>query len=168
MEVEIFEIPESPQRVHIATERGDAKCFIQANSWHSGCDEVWKSWNQFATGVRTQRQFVSITDSTLPWHRALALEKTTAQDHTELSACVDGLWVGYRLQLKRTRNVQCFRSHRYWVCWKPSAEPPVPLSALYDVRFLVLQSVGSNAPEPEDVPPTKLASLVGSRDISGL
>jgi hypothetical protein len=39
---------------------------------------------------------------------------------------------------------------------------------LYDVRFLVLQSVGSNAPEPEDVPPTKLASLVGSRDISGL
>ena len=74
MEVEIFEIPESPQRVRIATERGDAKCFIQANSWHSGCDEVWKSWNQFATGVRTQRQSVSITDSTLPWHRALALE----------------------------------------------------------------------------------------------
>ena len=75
MEVEIIEIPESPQRVHIATEHGDAKCFIQANSWHSGCDEAWKSWNQFATGVRTQRQSVSITASTLPWHRALALEK---------------------------------------------------------------------------------------------
>ena len=170
MQVEAFEVPETAQRVRIVREGGlDASCFIQANSWHPGCEVAWKNWTQFATGVNLRNASIAcIMDDTLPWHRALALKETTAQDYVDLSACSEGLWVGFRLQLRRTRNAACFRSHRYWVCWKPSAEPPVPIDSIYDVRFLVLQPFGSKAPEPEDVPPTKLASLLCSRDVSGL
>ena len=44
----------------------------------------------------------------------------------------EGLWVAYRLQLKRTRNPSCFRSNRYFVAWKPGSTPPYPLETLHD------------------------------------
>ena len=68
MRVETFEVPETAQRVRIVTEGGlDASCFIQANSWHPGCEVVWKNWNQFATGVNLRDASIAcIMDDTLP------------------------------------------------------------------------------------------------------
>jgi hypothetical protein len=73
MQEEAFEVPESAQRVRIVTEGGlDASCFIQANSWHPGCEVAWKNWTQFATGVNLRNASIAcIMDDTLPWHSSV-------------------------------------------------------------------------------------------------
>ena len=78
----------------------------------------------------------------------------------------EGLWVAYRLQLKRTRNPSCFRSNRYFVAWKPGSTPPYPLETLHDTTFLLWASeVTSLLPKK----PRAIATLdISGMDVTGL
>ena len=78
----------------------------------------------------------------------------------------EGLWVAYRLQLKRTRNPACFRSNRYFVAWKPGSTPPYPMETLHDTTFLLWASEVS--PPPTGVPWPKKLCAIAMLDISGV
>jgi hypothetical protein len=62
----------------------------------------------------------------------------------------EGLWVAYRLQLKRTRNPSCFRSNRYFVAWKPGSTPPYPVETLHGYNVPTL-GIRSHCPLLSDV-----------------
>ena len=79
----------------------------------------------------------------------------------------EGLWVAYRLQLKRTRNPSCFRSNRYFVAWKPGSAPPYPAETLHEATFLLWASEVT-APLPSEVPWPKKLCAIATLDISGV
>ena len=79
----------------------------------------------------------------------------------------EGLWVAYRLQLKRTRNPSCFRSNRFFVAWKPGSTPPYPVETLHDAAFLLWASEVT-APLPSDEPWPKKVCAIATLDISGV
>ena len=71
----------------------------------------------------------------------------------------EGLWVGFRLAPKRTKNPKCFRGIRYFVAWKPGPSPPCSELQLHESR-LHFTPPSPTAPAATDVPlPFGLASL---------
>ena len=153
----------SHARLRFEEEGRDCTFYVQETTWYSQeCEQVWDFWRKLYTGVSSEvrdRHKRSINDTALPWHQCLALALITDKDHDELSRVQDGLWVGSYLQRKRTRNANCFRGTRYWVCWKPCSQPPLALSQLSDISFLTMPSLGVQPPRPEDVPlPRRLLS----------
>ena len=154
---------ERHRRLRFEDEGRDCSFYVQETAWYSHeCEQAWKSWNELFTGVSHElrgRHKRSISDSALPWHQCLALVHTTDKDYDKLRCVQDGLWVASYLQRKRTRNANCFRGTRYWVCWKPCSQPPLELSQLSDVCFLTMPSSDVQPPRPEEVPlPRRLLS----------
>ena len=159
-----FEWPEARHaRLHFQDEGRDRSFYVQETAWYSHeCEQAWRFWKELYTGVSGEvrgRHKRCVNDSTLPWHQCLALVHTTEKDYDDLSCVQDGLWVAHYLQRKRTRNENCFRGTRYWVCWKPGSPPPLELSQLSDVSFLTMPASDVQPPRPEEVPlPKRLLS----------
>ena len=154
---------EGHRRLRFEDEGRDCTFYVQETAWYSSeGEQAWKSWQELFTGVSHEvrgRHKRSVNDSAVPWHQCLALVHTTLKDHEELRCVQDGLWVASYLQRKRTRNANCFRGTRYWVCWKPCSHPPLELSQLNDVCFLTLPASGVQPPRPAEVPlPRRLLS----------
>ena len=158
MNVSTFDFPvERQERLQFMGSNGeDCSFYVQETSWHSNeCESCWKNWNGLYAGVSRElqdRHTTYIQDRSTPWYQSLALVETTPSDQDDLRCVQEGIWVGYRQQKKRTRNPQCFRGTRYWVCWKPGSPPPHELSQLYDVSFLTMPASPAQAPCPEDAP----------------
>ena len=144
----------------------EACCYVQGNAWGSpSCDNIFQEWSR-TPGVNRQvwvnEATNVINNSSLPWHQALAISRIVSKKYRELDMLTpEGLWVAYRLQLKRTRNPSCFRSNRYFVAWKPGSTPPYPVETLHDATFLPWAS------EVTAPPPKKLCAIA-TLDISGV
>ena len=146
MNVSTFDCPmERHERLQFVGSDGEGCSFyVQETSWHS--NECESCWNTGVSRELQDRHTTYIQDRSTPWCQSLALVETTPSDQDDLRCVQDGIWVGCRLQKKRTRNPQCFRGTRYWVCWKPGSPHPRELSQLYDVSFLTMPASTVQAP----------------------
>ena len=154
---------EGHRRLRFEHNGRDCGFYVQETAWYSPeCQQTFQSWNELFTGASHElrnRLNRRLNEPGVPWHQCLALVHTTLKDHEELRCVQDGLWVASYLQRKRTRNANCFRGTRCWVCWKPCSQQPLELSQLNDVCFLTLPSSGVEPPRPEEVPlPRRLLS----------
>jgi hypothetical protein len=154
---------ECHRRLRFEDNGRDCSFYVQETAWYSPeCEQTFQSWNELFTGVSHElrnRRNRRLNEPGVPWHRCLALVQIVDTDLEELRCAQDGVWVASYLQRKRTRNANSFRGARYWVCWKPSSQPPLELSQLNDVCFLTMPASGVEPPRPEEVPlPRRLLS----------
>ena len=97
----------------------------------------------------------------------MAISRIVLKKYQELDNLTpEGLWVAYRLQLKRTRNPSCFRPNRYFVAWKPGSTPPYPVETLHDATFL-LWACEVTAPLPKKLCANATLDISGV-DVTGL
>ena len=94
-------------------------CYVHGNAWGSpSCEDIFQERSR-TPGVNRQvwvdEATDVINDLSLPWNKALAISRVVLKKYRELDMLTpEGLWVAYRLQLKRTRNPSCLRSSRYF------------------------------------------------------
>ena len=168
MLVTVIDKPRSEERVMVAHEGKEACCYVRGNAWDSpSCEDMFQEWSR-TPGVNRQvwvnEATNVINNSSLPWHKALVISRIVPKTYQELDMLTpEGLWVAYRLQLKRTRNPSCFRSNRYFVASKPGSTPPYPV--VHDATFLLWTSEVT-LPLPSDA--TKKLCAVATLDISGV
>jgi hypothetical protein len=144
---------EGHRRLRFEDEGRDCSFYVQETAWYSTeCEQAWKSWNELFTGVshelrgrhKRSAQRLQPCPGTNAWHWSTSRTRTM----TSSAVCRTVLWVASYLQRKRTRNANCFRGTRYWVCWKPCSQPPLELSQLSDVCFLTMPASGVRASTP--------------------
>ena len=171
MRVTVIDRPSSEERVMVTHEGKEVSCYVQGNAWDSpSCEDILQEWSR-TPGVNRQvwvnQATTVINDSSLPWHKALAISRIVPKKCQELDMLTpEGLWVAYRLQLKRTRNPSCFRSTRYFVAWKPGSTPPYPVETLHGTTFLLWAS--EDCPFLSDVKFPKKLSTIAKLDISSV
>ena len=171
MRVTVIDKPRSEERVMVTHEGKQACCYVQGNAWDSpSCEDTFQEWSR-TPGVNRQvwvdQATNVINDSSLPWHKALAISRIVPKTYQELDNLTpEGLWVACRLELKRTRNPACFRSTRYFVAWKPGSTPPYPVETLHDTTFLLWAS--EDSPPSTGAPWPKKLRAIATLDISGV
>ena len=171
MRVTVIDKPSSEERVMVTHEGKEVCCYVQGNAWDSpSCEDILQEWSR-TPGVNRQvwvNQATNvINDSSLPWHKVLAKSRILPKKYQELDMLTpEGLWVAYRLQLKRTRNPSCFRSTCYFAAWKPGSTPPYPVETLHGTTFLLWAS--EDCPFLSDVKFPKKLSTIAKLDISSV
>ena len=153
--------PQAKVRFQVGGER--CTCYIPGDAWESPeCEQLYADWSRTPGSLWETLLAVKIDDDALPWYGAKA-ERPTYRDINKpwkdlvARRAPDGLYVGFRLAPKQTRNPKCFRGIRYFAAWKPGSAPPC--SDLHEVRLL-LRPPSPPAPAASDVPlPFGLASL---------
>ena len=161
MRATVIEQPSSSQpKVRFQVGGQGCTCYIQGDAWESPeCEQLCADWSR-TPGALSHFLAEKVEDEALPWHGATADPwqdpNATVFKDTLSHKAPEGLWVGFRVAPKRTRNPMCFRGIRYFVAWKPGSSPPC--SELHERRFLFRPPV--SAPAASTVPlPFGLASL---------
>ena len=157
MRVTVIEDPKPSQATVRFQVGGElCACYIQGDAWESPeCEQLSADWSR-TPGALSHFLAERIEDDALPWHGATAdpwqdPNSACAFKDTLSHKATEGLWVGFRLAPKRTRNPKCFRGIRYFVAWRPGSAPPC--SELHERRFLFNPPVSAPAaPEASDVP----------------
>ena len=77
MRVTVIEKPSSEERVMVTRDGKEACCYVQGNAWDSpSCEDLFAGWSR-TSGVNRQvwvnEATNVINDSSLPWHKALAV-----------------------------------------------------------------------------------------------
>ena len=157
MRVTVIEDPK-PSQAKVRFQAGGewCTCYIQGDAWESSeCEQLYADWSR-TPGALSHFLAERIEDDALPWHGATAdpwqdSNSACAFKDTLSHKAPEGLWVGFRLAPKRTRNPKCFRGIRYFVAWRPGSAPPC--SEVLERRFLFSPPVSAPAaPAASDVP----------------
>ena len=87
MRVTVIDKPRSEERVMVTHEGKQACCYVQGNAWDApSCEDTFQEWSR-TPGVNPQvwidQATNVISDSSLPWHQALAISRIVLKKYRE-------------------------------------------------------------------------------------